>query len=332
MSISNFVSKGSQYGVLFLPIYWESDVPSDMLDDRFFYITDTNIGIPEYWGKWIGEISLDQIKESGLAVGLNLRDLHQREIKKQIDIFFEGLMLLHRFETAHEPVFIGGSINDKGIDVDTLSNYRLMPRAVAPPRAITPSSLSNAAALARAIEQAFDHNLEDPAYPSRLALILRVFRTACYEHHILDRIAQYVRCIEGFLLPRKGSTKSDFKSRTELFIGPQNHKFIDRVSNIRDAVVHLHEDIDKYTSSRDAFIQTARDEAKLSYLSREIVRRILLSKNLQKHFRTRDVLSIFWNMEKEQREKIWGELTQLDDSTIDFHPKTIHRDNLPKHQ
>jgi hypothetical protein len=34
---------------------------------------------------------------------------------------------------------------------------------------------------------------------------------------------QYCRCIEGLILPDPGNTKKQFRSRTELFIGPKHH-------------------------------------------------------------------------------------------------------------
>ena len=38
----------------------------------------------------------------------------------------------------------------------------------------------------------------------------------------LDRLHQYCRCIDGLILPDAGETKRQFKSRTELFIGPRS--------------------------------------------------------------------------------------------------------------
>lgn len=50
----------------------------------------------------------------------------------------------------------------------------------------------------------------------------------------LERLHQYCRCIEGLILPRAGDTKRQFKSRTELFIGPRHHKLMDAMYEARN--------------------------------------------------------------------------------------------------
>jgi hypothetical protein len=53
--------------------------------------------------------------------------------------------------------------------------------------------------------------------------------------------AEYCRCIDGLILSEPGNGSKQFKSRTELFIGPHHHDMMGRMYAIRSDVEHLHE-------------------------------------------------------------------------------------------
>ena len=46
---------------------------------------------------------------------------------------------------------------------------------------------------------------------------------------IVDRLHQYSRCIDELILPDAGKTKQQFRSRTELFIGPFHHDLMGEI-------------------------------------------------------------------------------------------------------
>ena len=70
---------------------------------------------------------------------------------------------------------------------------------------------------------------------------LHIYLEARAAADILDRLHQYCRRIDGLILPNAGETKRQFKSRTELFIGPRHHDLMGDIYDIRSAVEHLHE-------------------------------------------------------------------------------------------
>ena len=57
----------------------------------------------------------------------------------------------------------------------------------------------------------------------------------------MDRLHQYCRCIDGLIVSKQGEAKSQFKSRTELFIGPRHHTLMGETYAVRSDVEHLHE-------------------------------------------------------------------------------------------
>lgn len=76
---------------------------------------------------------------------------------------------------------------------------------------------------------------------ARLFRTLHIYCEARSTPDILDRLRQYCRCIDGLILPKAGETKRQFKSRTELFIGPRHHELMGEIYDVRSAVEHLHE-------------------------------------------------------------------------------------------
>jgi hypothetical protein len=67
----------------------------------------------------------------------------------------------------------------------------------------------------------------------RLFGTLQIYYEARTTFNILDRLHQYCRCIDGLILPKAGETKRQFKSRTELFIGPRHHDLMGDMYDVR---------------------------------------------------------------------------------------------------
>jgi len=57
----------------------------------------------------------------------------------------------------------------------------------------------------------------------------------------MERLHQYCRCIEGLIMAEPGKALKQFKSRTELFIGPRHHDLMGEMYEVRSVVEHLHE-------------------------------------------------------------------------------------------
>ena len=145
---------------------------------------------------------------------------------------------------------------------------------------------------------------------------------------ILDRIHQYCRCIDGLILPEAGKTKGQFKSRTELFIGPRHHDMMGEIYDVRSAVEHLHENRYLESFDRQTRLDLLKKEAITEHMARSAIARIVGDSNLWPHFANTSSLREFWALEETKRRRIWGDPINQMDAIADFDPKYIHDGHL----
>ena len=118
----------------------------------------------------------------------------------------------------------------------------------------------------------------------RLFRTLSVYTEARTTSQAADRIHQYCRCIDGLILPAAGKTKQQFKSRTELFIGPGHHDLMGELYDVRSAVEHLHENRYLEYFDRPIRLELARKEAIAEYMARAALARVISNNALCPHF------------------------------------------------
>ena len=100
----------------------------------------------------------------------------------------------------------------------------------------------------------------------------------------MDRLHQYCRCIDGLIVPDVGKTKRQFKSRTELFIGPRHQDMMGETYDVRSDVEHLHENKHLEIFERNARLELVKKLEMMEYIARSALVRILLDRNLWPHF------------------------------------------------
>jgi hypothetical protein len=128
----------------------------------------------------------------------------------------------------------------------------------------------------------------------RLFRTLNVYTDARTNDDILHRLHQYSRCIDGLILPDIGKTKQQFKSRTELFIGPSQHDIMGDIYDIRSAVEHLHENRYMDGFDRAVRLDLLQKEAVVEYIARSALSRVIGDENLWPHFANTTALAQFW--------------------------------------
>lgn len=145
---------------------------------------------------------------------------------------------------------------------------------------------------------------------------------------ILERIHQYSRCIDGLILPDPGKTKQQFRSRSELFIGPKHHDLMGEIYDVRSAVEHLHENRYLEVFDRDTRLDLMKKEAIVEHIARTSIKRVIDTRNLWQHFANTTALGAFWRLSAAERQNIWG--THIDplEAIADFDPKYIHDGHL----
>ncbi len=145
---------------------------------------------------------------------------------------------------------------------------------------------------------------------------------------LLDRIHQYCRCIDGLILPAIGKTKQQFKSRTELFIGPGHHDLMGSLYDIRSQVEHLHENRYLETFDRDIRLDLVKKEAIVECITRSALARIVSLDALWPHFGNTAALERFWALSSDEQLEIWGDPIDPLAPIEDLDPKFICNEQL----
>lgn len=140
----------------------------------------------------------------------------------------------------------------------------------------------------------------------RFNRVLHLYTQTRTERDLLERIHQYARCIDGFILCDPGKSAKQFKSRSELFIGPKHHDLMGEIYEVRSAVEHLHEDRYLDPITRDTQVDLTKKEAIIEYTARTTLSRIVLDETLWPHFTSKASLTDFWDQVDANRKLIWG--------------------------
>ncbi len=62
--------------------------------------------------------------------------------------------------------------------------------------------------------------------------------------HIYEKIREFVRAVEAFIIPEPGKTRRRFVSRTETFVGVGRHDLMGTIYDVRSAIEHLHDPLE----------------------------------------------------------------------------------------
>jgi hypothetical protein len=154
---------------------------------------------------------------------------------------------------------------------------------------------------------------------NRISRIIYAFKYAITRKEYSNRLHHFVRCIEGFIYPEEGKTKNQFKSRTELFIGPRHHDFMGKMYRIRSAIVHLHNFFDIINETGDF---KEREYILIEYaiaaeaIARYCISTFFINKNLWPYFDNEKKPEKFWkkfNQNKKEIGDIWGKPMNFDE-------------------
>jgi hypothetical protein len=139
----------------------------------------------------------------------------------------------------------------------------------------------------------------------------------------MDRLHQYCRCIDGLIVSKHGEARKQFKSRTELFIGPRHHALMGETYDVRSDVEHLHENKHLEVFDRAARLDLVKKLEMMEYIARSALVRILLDSKLWPHFSNTPSLQAFWALTNSERRAMWGAAIDPNAAVADFDPRYI---------
>ena len=319
-----WIADGEKYALIGLEVELEGTPPPEQIAPNLWVLTATTFDVPSEWREWLGSIRADQVASSNLFLVSKLAsatpdilDGENQSLQKLVRHFYVGLLLSVMFSPSHKPVMLTGARRDGAIGIRQQMDLEIPAPQVFRPY---PPVVANDIQLAAQLAQKLDAMLPETV-PGKLLRALHIYVKTRAIGEPLDRIHQYCRCIDGLILPAIGKTTRQFKSRTELFIGPAHHKLMAALYDIRSNVEHLHEDQYLETSDRDVQLDLVKKGAIVEYIVRTALARIISREALWPHFGNTAAIEKFWALSPDERQKIWGDSIDPMVSIAYFDPK-----------
>ena len=228
-SSPHWIDDGEKYALVGLSIKVEGPIRAGKVSPHLWVLADTKFDIPPHWRDWLGTIRAKEVEDCNLLLISKLPsskpgvlDEENQLLQQRVSNFYVGLLLARTFAPAHKPVMLSGSRWDGEVDIRQQHDFDSpVPCIFRPYPPVEDGDIQLAAQLADQIETLGTARLKGGHW--RLFRTLAIYRDTRTVPDILDRLHQYARCIDGLILPDAGKTKQQFKSRTELFIGPRHH-------------------------------------------------------------------------------------------------------------
>jgi hypothetical protein len=299
-------------------------------------LTDTTFSIPSNWRDWLGSIRAREVESCNLflfskqpSATPEILDAENERLKQRAWNFYVGLLLAGTFAPAHRPVMPTGVRRDGKIDIRQQHDLDpSVPCIFMPYPPVLAAHIQTAAQLGEKLGALATAPLPDGRW--RLNRSLHVYTEARTTSDILDRLHQYSRCIDGLILPDAGKTRQQFRSRTELFIGPCHQDLMGEIYDVRSAVEHLHENRYLDGFDRDTRLDLVKKEAVVEHIARTALARIIGDSTLWPHFANTPALAKFWALAPTERQKAWGAAIDPMEALRDFDPAYIHDGLLGK--
>jgi len=324
-----WIDDGDKYAVIALAVKLDDPVPLQEMTPHHWAFADARFDMPAHWREWLGTIRTEEVEGSNLFLLGKMRsqvpevvDTETAELKRHAAHFYAGLLLASPFAPAHKPVMLAGYRQHGEINVRSQDDYEpAIPSVVRHYPPVTLAELQLAAKIASQIAAIETASLAGGHW--RLFRILHLYLEARTIRDNMDRLHQYCRCIDGLIVPDIGNTKRQFKSRTELFIGPRHHDMMGETYDVRSDVEHLHENKHLEVFDRTARLELVKKLEMMQYIVRSALVWIMLESKLWPHFSNTRALQALWALDEQQRRALWGAAINPTDALADFDPRYI---------
>lgn len=309
----SWIDDGEKYALIGLRATTEGDIPNGVIAPGLRVVTDIRFDFPPHWREWLGTTRSNEVENSNLFLlskitsgQLGVLGDENAALEHRVSLFYAGLLFASTFSTPQKPVMLTGS-RDEGIvgvrrqndfDVPVACIYRGYP-------ALTATDVETGARLAGKIERIEQRFSGGNAW--RLFRVLHLYQETRTTMDILEQVHQYSRCVDGLILPSSGNSRRQFKSRTELFIGPHHHELMGDIYDVRSAVEHLHENRYLGEFDRDVRLDLLKKQIIIEHIARTSIVRVIENPALWPHFSNTTSLGEFWALPDDERKAIWGD-------------------------
>lgn len=306
-----WIAEGEKFSLIGLQVATDSSVADGPIAEGLEAYTSLKLEFDGHWREWLGSIRLEDIEactlilvSRGKSRAPGILDGENQALSRNVGLWYTGLMLACPLNAWQDPITAGGALYRGDLEFREVGTLEA-------PHDSTVSSRS---------EVSVEHLVEAGRIASimaelvassdvrlwRLMRCLEIYQKARKLRDPMDRIHQFARCVEGLLATAPGQSKKQFKSKTELFIGPHHRETMGTIYDIRSEVEHLHEDLRLEPFDRARRLEIAKMEIVVGELARRVLLRIFGDAALAVRMGSRDDLETFWQRDLAERQNIWG--------------------------
>jgi hypothetical protein len=327
-----------KFAAIALPYPWVADnLPEVTLIGPDLWATRRlPFALGNFWRDTVGSIRADELAESKLFIvsttssgESSTLDVEPSNLEARVYHAYWGVLLTGFMRCGKPLRFRGGKLPNGTVEVVSIGDVEHPHHTLGTPipnTAFSADRLLLAGRVADGLGAIVQHQ------PPRLRInrVLHAFFAGINEVDAANRLHQFVRCIEGFILPARSATERQFKSRTELFVGPRYHSDFEEIYRIRSSVEHLHgpfKDIVRATE-RARRLGLFERAIQAEDVARYCIRNFLLNSSIWPHFNDDSSAEAFWTLPAHERQTIWGNVINFAAVKQIFDPDYVNDDDL----
>jgi hypothetical protein len=279
------------------------------------------LAIPDHWKQWLGSLLYRDINASEFYLVVHSRadypaalDSVNVQLQKMVYQLYTGLCIAVPYFSHGEVVSLTGGVEGHRAEVKEYTRYNRTFYTAGSPHAVINRERLRAA---KRISQSIQHFRTTGAMP-RFPRILGAFRSAMAAPEMDVRIHQFVRCIEGFVLPRPISADV-FAERAQRLVKDDHYKELRNLYEIRGSIEHLHGPFKAIRAAEEDRHQILlKRTIQAETLVRYCLRYFLDTPEIWTHFMTSRQTQTLWNLSPTDFETIWTGKLALGAATRDF--------------
>jgi len=315
------LNPGEKYSLIFIPTnFISNNIPSNFKINKYiWFLKSLPFNLPEHWNRWLGKIVVENLSKDGLffitkkySKTPNIVNDEDFLLKNKINDFYFCFLLTSFIKFSSRGYQITGSNNSGEITVNSFSIKD-------PPKSIPGFRYTNIDKNNLRISKSIYSNIKKmprKKYFRRFNRALESYNLGLLSDDATIVIHNFVRCIEGFVLPEIGKTKRQFLSRVQVFLSKYDKNLLKEIFEIRSAVEHLHDPLSivKEQSLRLKKKRLILMTAYLEVIARNCIQKVVLDKNLWEHFKDDISLMNFWknNNFPNYQKSLWGNPINLE--------------------
>lgn len=271
----------------------------------------------EHWERWLGELSFQSLRDS-LVLTVTCPQPERGHVvdeglKRKLDCLTFGI-LLQGVPRYRESFLISGANESGEADARQFSRARVFyPSWKLRRLVVGRAELDRAVRLAASLESI---NREGEDWRRLRRAVDSLMKGSTEPKLQDDRLHQFVRCMEGLILPDQGSTRSQFVHRAQTFALANDAATValGQIYDVRSKVEHLHHPLslipgNALKEKEDPLYRRVRQA---DALARFAVRHVLESDALIEAFKSDENIDAFWHQPDGERVARWGDRLDLD--------------------